>query len=202
MNIPQRIKQYLLNGFFVLIPISCSVLVVWWVVQLVDRSVAPLLAGIVGRDIPGMGLAFAFVIVLAAGILVSDALGQRLLELAEEGLMQVPGFRWVYQTIKQVADAFSPESQASYKKVVLVEYPRPGVWRLGFVTSEVSVKNGSGADEKVAVYVPTNHFYFGDIVLFKRTDVRITDLDVQKGIQACLSGGAALPPVLDAKPFA
>ena len=201
MNLPQRLKQYLINGFFVLVPISLSVLVVVWLVQFVDRSVSPLLKGLLGLDVPGLGLAAALVIILAVGFLVSDALGQRLLELVQDTIDKIPGLRWVYQTFKQVTDAFSPESQQSFKRVVLVEYPRPGVWRLGFVTNEAELEDERGPETRVVVYIPTNHFYFGDVALFRKADLRVTDMSVQQGIQTLFSAGAVLPPEIEAKPF-
>ena len=189
----QRTRQYLLSGFLVLIPIGLSVLVVGWIVGRVDRILAPALIAVLGRDIPGLGLLCTLAIVYAVGVLVSDRIGLRAVELVDAGLGRVPGVSWFYKTFKQVADAFSPESQAAFKGVVLVPYPRAGVLRLGFVTRQLHVASPESAEDWVAVYVPSNHVSVGDVALFRKADVHTTDLTVQQGIQSVLSAGAALP---------
>ncbi len=187
-----RLRRYLINGVVALVPLSLSILLVAWLVQKADRVVAPFLTALLGRDIPGLGLVFTFLTLLAVGIVVSDQVGQRMVQLVEWSILQVPGLGWIYRTFKQVAEAFSPESQESFMGVVLVPYPRADVWRLGFVTKEIV----AGGETLVAVYVPTNHFYIGDVALFKTSEVRPTGMTVQQAIQSTLSAGAALPEKL------
>ncbi|UPT73103.1 MAG: DUF502 domain-containing protein [Elusimicrobiota bacterium] len=191
----KTLKRYFVAGFFTLIPIGLSLAVVWWFVSLVDGSLAPVLDAALGWHLPGLGLAAALALILAVGALTSHVLGERLLEAAQEVLARIPVFKSVYGAIKQMTEAFSPTNKTSFKSVVVVEFPRPGVYSIGFVTSETSL---DGKD-LVCVYVPTNHVYVGDIVLVPREHVITTTLGVQAGIQIALSGGASLPATIHAQ---
>jgi len=193
-------RQYLLTGLFVTVPIGVSLLVVVWFITFVDQTAAPPLDAFLGVHIPGIGLLTAFLSVLAAGVLASHVVGQTLLELGERVILVVPGLNWLYRTIKQIVEVFSPENPAAFRRVVLVEHPKPGSYSLGFVTKELQVDLGDGrAQEMVSVYIPTNHFYLGDFVMFPVSAVHPTPLTVQQGIQCALSAGAAIPERLSAR---
>jgi len=99
--------------------------------------------------------------------------------------------------VKQLVDAFSPESKAvSFKRFVVVEYPRPGVYSFGFLTKECVIKTEKDGRETClkAVYIPTNLVYFGDICLFREENVFHTDITIEEGLRIILSGGIATPP--------
>ena len=193
----RRLQRTLLTGLFIVAPISLSFILLAWFIALVDGLLAPVI-GFIGRPVPGLGLLVAFGLVLTAGILGSNLVGQHLLEIAEDVLLKIPVFNWVYRTIKQLSEVFSPAGRANFKSVVLVEYPRPGVYSLGFVTRKVSLETGDGLRPMVCVYVPTNHMYIGDSILVPADKVLVTGLSQQDGIQAAMSAGAALPDVIRA----
>jgi len=196
----ERLRHYVLTGLFVTVPIGLTVLVIVWFVSFVDYTVAPILDTFVGRHIPGLGLLTAFVFVVATGWLADQVAGQTFLDYSERVMLRIPGFNWVYRTIKQIIDAFSPDNKVAFRRVVLVEYPRSGILSIGFVTKELETELEEGAVEKrVAVYIPTNHFYLGDYVLVRPDAVFETQMSVQQGIQCCLSAGAALPQRLTHK---
>jgi uncharacterized membrane protein len=192
------LKRTLVTGLFIVAPISLTFLLLAWFVSLVDGLIEPLIS-VIGRPVPGLGLVVAFLIVLMAGVLGSNIIGQQLLELTEEMLLKIPLFNWVYRTIKQLSEVFSPASKTSFKHVVLVEYPRPGCWSLGFVTNEFAVEGGKAPGALVSVYVPTNHMYVGDIVLVPPDQVHYTKLTQQEGVSAVISAGAALPKQLKSR---
>lgn len=193
-KIQARLKRYFISGFFTLIPIGLSLLVVWTFVSGVDRTLAPILDAALGFHLPGLGLIAAIILILAAGVLASHVVGERLLELAEHLLARIPVFKWVYGTIKQMTEAFSPANKASFKSVVFVEYPRPGVYSLGFATGETVLDLPDGKSANLtSVYVPTNHVYIGDLIFVPSERVIATHMGVQQGIQVMLSAGAVTP---------
>ena len=102
--------------------------------------------------------------------------------------MHVPFFSTVYSPVKQLLAAFSPDNEYGFKHVVLVRDATGGSV-LGFLTKEFKVD----AEAMVAVYVPTNHLYLGDIVIRRRDQVAFPDLSVEQGIRIFLTGGMALP---------
>lgn len=200
MKMRARLQRYFVTGFFTLVPFGMSALVAWWLVAFVDNALAPVVGAFTKRSIPGLGLAAAMLAVLAAGWLTSHVMGERLLEYLEELLLRVPVFKWFYGTAKQATEAFSPHKKDAFKSVVLVEYPRPGVYSMGFVTGETVAELPEGRRALSSVYVPTNHVYIGEIVLVPKERVIATNITVQQGIQAALAAGAGLPEHIKARP--
>lgn len=194
MKLAQFLKRYLIAGLLVVIPISLTFLVIGWFVSFIDGITAPLFARLFGHKIPGMGLISAVIALIVIGFITSYVPGQRFFNFWESIILRIPVLSWVYKTIKQIVDAFSPESNHSFKSVVIVEYPRQGSFSLGFVTKELALdRPESNGESFIAVYIPTNHVYLGDYVLFHKQDVIFTTLSVQEGIKCALSAGATLP---------
>ncbi|MBI5884079.1 MAG: DUF502 domain-containing protein [Elusimicrobia bacterium] len=188
----RRLKYTLISGLFIVGPLSLTFMLLAWFTAFVDRVVAPVI-GFVGRPLPGLGLVTALVVVLAAGMLGSHVVGQHILDFVEEVVLRVPVLNWLYRTIKQVSDIFSPSAKTQ-KQFVVVEYPRPGIYRFGFVTRELSVESPRLSGGFVTVFIPTNNLYIGDWVLVPKDSVFKTELTQQQGVQAALSAGASLPP--------
>lgn len=193
-----RFKRTLLTGLFVIGPFSLTFMLLAWFVGTVNRAVAPL-TDLIGYRVPGLGLAATLAIVLAAGALANNIAGQHVLDYFEELVLKIPVFNWLYRTIKQVADVFSPSKKAAFRRVVLVEYPRPEVYSLGFVTNELSLEKDGEGRPLACVFIPTNHMYIGDFILVPAARVIPTSLSLQDGIQCALSAGASLPAILKAE---
>jgi uncharacterized membrane protein len=139
-----------------------------------------------------VGLLGTVAVVLAVGAVATNVIGQRLLSRGERWLLMIPVFRTIYAPVKQLVVAFSPENEQGFKRVVMVEDPHRG-WVMGFLTKEFTVDRGAGAEPMMAVYVPTNHLYLGDIVLYPRDRALFPDLTVEEGIRIFLTGGMSLP---------
>jgi uncharacterized membrane protein len=107
-------------------------------------------------------------------------------------LTRVPVFKTIYSPVKQLVAAFSPDNEYGFKRVVMVEDERRGLV-MGFLTKEFTVDRGKGPEQLIAVYVPTNHLYLGDIVLYPRARAFYPDLTVEEGIRIFLTGGMSLP---------
>jgi len=188
------LKRYFLTGVFVLLPICASALIVTWLFNLLDSWTAPFTHHFFGRHIPGLGLVITFSIIFMTGLLSSNVLGRWVLGVLDHIFMDVPIFKTIYNTTKQVMQIFSPDSKNAFRSVVLVENPRTGSLSMGFVTHEMKLNLKGQDNTHLAIYVPSNHFYIGDIFLFQPEQVHATNLTVQQGIQSVISAGAALPP--------
>lgn len=189
-----RLKRYLVTGFLILAPISITIFLLYTFVSLVDRGLSPIVQALLGRYIPGLGLIVAALLMIVAGFLGSNIIGQHLLDALEEMLLRIPVFNWLYRTVKQLTELFSPAQKPKFQSVVMIEYPRPGVYSLGFVTKELEDSRDGKAKKLRCVYVPTNHLYIGDLVLVPAEKVLPTRLTLQEGVQTYLSAGATLPP--------
>jgi uncharacterized membrane protein len=112
--------------------------------------------------------------------------------------MKIPVFRTIYAPVKQLVAAFSPDNETGFKRVVMVDDPSRG-WVMGFLTKEFEVDRGRGPERLMAVYVPTNHLYLGDIVFYPRERAIFPDISVEEGVRIFLTGGMSLPGRIDGK---
>lgn len=188
----QWLRRSFIAGFFVTVPLFISVAALVWIFGVVDGLTTPLYDRLLGRRIPGLGIASTAAVILLVGAFTSNVIGRRILAAGERVLVHVPVFKTIYLPVKQLMGAFSPENQYGFKQVVMIEEPNGG-YKLGFLTKEFTVDRGDGPEALVAVYVPTNHLYLGDIVVCERDRATFPDLTVEEGIRIFLTGGMALP---------
>jgi uncharacterized membrane protein len=141
----------------------------------------------------GLGIASTVLVLVLVGAFARNVIGRRVPQRTESARLMVPVFRTIYAPVKQLIAAFSPDNESGFKRVVMVEDARRG-YVLGFLTREFTIDRGRGAETLLAVYVPTNHLYLGDIVICARDRAAFPDISVEDGIRIFLTGGMALPP--------
>jgi uncharacterized membrane protein len=190
------IKRTFLTGLVVVVPILITAFTLYWLFRVLDGFLSPIILQILGREIPGLGILCEIVIIFLVGVVATNVLGSRVLKWFQTLLMRAPVVKNIYPTIKQLVEAFHPSSSSSFKKVVLVEYPKVGTFAVGFLTSEVSLKGTAQAQRLVSVYLPTNNLYLGNVALFKEEDLIVTDFTIEEGLKIVLSGGTAFPPTI------
>jgi uncharacterized membrane protein len=192
------LRRRFVAGFFVTVPIALSVAALIWVFGLADALTSPMVERAFGRRIPGLGIVVTAAGILLVGFFAANVLGRRLLQGAEHYLLLVPLFRSIYAPVKQLVWAFNPQNASGFKRVVLVDEPQRGMV-LGFLTRELTVPDAAGVPEPwIAVYIPTNHLYLGDVLLYRQERVRYPDLSVEEGLRIFLTGGMALPTSISA----
>jgi len=191
----QWLRRNFIAGFFVMVPLFISVAALVWLFNLVDGFTTPLYDQLLGRRIPGLGTVTTLAVIVIVGAFARNVIGRRILLRTEEWLLKVPVFRTIYSPVRQLIAAFSPDNASGFKRVVMVEDPRRG-YALGFLTREFTVDRGRGPEELLAVYLPTNNLYLGDVVICERDRAVFPDLTVEEGIRILLTGGMALPPRL------
>src|SRR5580765_7282734 len=189
------LRRRFLTGFFVTVPLFISVAALVWIFGIVDGLTTPFYDRLLGRRIPGLGTLTTAAAIVLVGAFARNVIGRRVLQRGEAWLLRVPGFRTIYAPVKQLIVAFSPDNESGFKRVVMIEDPKRG-YVLGFLTREFTVNRGRGPEPLLAVYVPTNHLYLGDIVLCERERATFPDISVEDGIKIFLTGGMALPPRL------
>jgi uncharacterized membrane protein len=191
------LRRSFVTGLIVTVPLVVTVVALVWVVRLADYLTQGLDQQVFGYRVPGLGIAVTLVAVLSVGALASNVLGKRILQRGEGLLLHVPLFRTIYAPVKQLISAFSPENAAGFKKMVLVELEGRG-FVMGFLTKEFRVDRGSGLEPMIAVYVPTNHLYLGDVIVCPAAQATYPDLSVEEGIRVFLTGGMAIPGTIAA----
>jgi len=187
------LRRRFLTGFFVTVPLFITVAALVWIFGVVDGLTTPFYDRVLGRRIPGLGILSTAVAIMFVGVVATNVFGRRILTRGEEILLRVPVFKTIYSPLKQLIAAFSPDNESGFKRVVLVEHAERG-YTIGFLTKEFTVDRGKGREAMLAVYVPTNNLYLGDIVICARERALFPDITVQEGIRIFLTGGVALPP--------
>ena len=188
----QWLRRSFIAGLFVMVPLVASVIALVWVFRAVDSLTSGLTERLLGRYTPGLGIAITAIVVLGVGSLATNMFGRRVLQRGEALLLHVPVFKTVYAPLKQLMAAFSPGNETGFKRVALVQQSK-GRYALGFLTREFVVSHKDGQQELLAIYVPTNHLYLGDVVICPRDRVTFPDISVEQGIRIFLTGGVALP---------
>ena len=194
----QWLRRRFLTGLVVTVPLFITVVTLDWLFRFIDGVARPLSTNLFGREVPGMGVVTTAATILLAGVLATNVIGRRVLRRTESWLLSVPLFKTVYAPVKQLVAAFSPESETGFKRVVIVEDPRRGLV-LGFLTREFAIDRGGGPEAMVAVYVPTNHLYLGDVVVYPRRGAVFPDLSVEDAVRIFLTGGMALPSLISTR---
>ena len=187
------LRRRFLTGFFVTVPLFITVAAIVWIFGVVDGLTTPVYDRLLGRRIPGLGIVSTAVAIMLVGIIATNVFGRRILTRAQEILLHVPVFKTIYSPLKQLVAAFSPENESGFRRVVLIEHAARG-YSIGFLTREFTVDRGKGPEAMLAVYVPTNNLYLGDVVVCARERALFPDITVQEGIRIFLTGGVALPP--------
>ncbi len=193
-------RKYLIAGLLVWLPLGVTVLVIKLLVEIMDKTLLLLPLewrpeALLGFNLPGLGLVLSILVVFATGVVVANFLGHHLVAAWESLLSRIPLVRTIYTGVKQVAETIFSGSAQSFRKVILVEYPRRGMWCLGFQTGtglgEVQDRTG---EEVVAVFIPTTpNPTSGFVIMVPRTDVIEMEMDVDEGLKMIISMGVVVP---------
>jgi len=187
------LRRSFITGFFVTVPLVISVAAFIKIFDVVDGLTTPFYDGLIGHRIAGLGILSTAMAIVLVGAFARNVIGRRILQRTEGWLLRVPVFRTIYAPVRQLIAAFSPDNESGFKRVVMIEDARKG-YALGFLTREFTVDRGQGPEALIAVFVPTNHLYLGDVVICARDRAMFPDISVEDGIRIFLTGGMALPP--------
>jgi uncharacterized membrane protein len=194
------LRRYLVAGLLVWVPLGVTVLIVKFLVDLMDSSLLLLpLAyrpeSLIGFKVPGLGVVLTFVVVFGTGMVVANIFGRRLVRIWESLLARIPLVRSIYAAVKQVLETVFSSSGQSFRKVVLIEYPRRDVWTVGFLTGDCAREiQASTARSLVSVFVPTApNPTSGFFLMVPREDVTELAMSVESGLKLIISAGVVLP---------
>ena len=188
----QWIRRNFIAGFFLTVPLVISVAALIWIFRAIDNLVRPVYDAWLPFQIPGLGFLTTVLVLLFIGTIATNVIGKRILQRAEYYLTLVPVFRTIYAPVKQLVVAFSPDNEYGFKRMALVEDASHG-FKLGFLTKEFTIDRGHGPETLLAVYVPTNHLYLGDVIITAPDKVIFPEISVEQGLRIFLTGGMALP---------
>ena len=193
------LRRWFLAGLLVTGPIVVTGYIVWLVVDIIDSQVVRLLPAHLDPhqylDVPGLGLIIAVVAVMLIGAATTGFIGRALIRMGESIVNSLPVVRSVYGAIKQIMETVMATQSDAFREVVLIEYPRRGIWAIGFVTSPTKgeVQNMS-SENLINVFVPTTPNPTSGFLLFFPRDEAITlDMGVEEAVKMVISGGIVTP---------
>ncbi|TNE88325.1 MAG: DUF502 domain-containing protein [Deltaproteobacteria bacterium] len=188
-----------LAGILVVVPLGATIWVLTFVMGILESTVRLLPDGIqpevlIGRPIPGLGILLTLTTVMLAGTLTRSFFGRRVIEFYEAMLGRVPIVSSVYQGVKQLTEALFSGSEGQFRQVVLVEWPRRGVYAIAFHTGEAFLSADDPDEELVNVFLPTTpNPTSGFYLMLPRSEIRPLDLTVEEAFKLIMSAGIVAP---------
>ena len=196
----KRLRRYLVAGLLVWMPLGVTYVLVRFLVGLMDRSIAYLPYKFqpeswYGQAIPGLGVILTIIVILVTGILVANFVGRKVVSGWESLLERIPFVRSIYSAAKNFAEIVFSDSGNAFNKVLLVEYPRKGLYTLTFQTAtEVGEIQGRTGLDVIACFVPTTpNPTSGFIIIVPKKDVIELDMEVEEAVKLVMSLGVVVP---------
>ncbi|AWU93932.1 DUF502 domain-containing protein [Azospirillum ramasamyi] len=199
-----RLRAYFLAGILVTAPIAITAYIAWWFVSLIDGHIRPLIPSAYNPDnylpfsIPGIGVLVVIVVVTLIGAFAAGYVGRLVLGVSEGVVGRMPVVRSVYGAVKQIFETVLAKKSNAFREVVMIQYPRPGVWSLGFITGsahpEVQLQLAGQGEDIVNVFIPCAPPTAGYLAMVPRREVTALNMSVEDGLKLVMSGGIVVPP--------
>jgi uncharacterized membrane protein len=197
-----RIRRYFLAGFLVTAPLGITVLIAWWIINFIDEWVTPLIPTKYNPEtylpfsLPGLGLLILFIALTLIGALTAGLMGRWVVRTGEQILNRMPVVRSVYSAFKQIFETILAQQSNAFREAVLIEYPRRGIWAIGFITGTTKGEVQSlTLEETVNIFLPTTPNPTSGFLLFvPREEVVPLDMSVEEAVKMVISGGIVTPP--------
>ncbi len=198
-----RLRASFLTGIVVIAPVWLTIWLIWSVVGWIDSAVLPLIpqrfqpSEYVGVNLRGVGVVIFLLFTIIVGWIAKGILGRSLIQLAESLVDRMPVVRSVYSGIKQISETVFAQTERSFEKACLIQYPRRGIWAIGFVSTtargEVSQRAETGG-ELLSVFVPTTpNPTSGFLLFFPAEDVILLDMSIEDAAKLVISAGLVYP---------
>lgn len=195
-----KIKRHIAAGLLVWVPLVVTFFSLRFVINVMDKTLllipAPLRPdNLLGFHIPGLGVILTFTLLLLTGSLAANILGRRFLDAWERFLARIPLVSWVYSGVKKVAETLLSPNGQSFRKVLLLEYPRKGLWSLAFQTaSALDEVQARTEKEVICVFVPTTpNPTSGFILMVPRDEAIELEMSVDEALRMIISLGVVVP---------
>ncbi len=201
-SLSARLRAYFFAGVLVTAPLAITFWLVWQVISWIDRSIKPLIPAQYNPEtylpfsVPGIGLIVSLVFLTLVGAFAAGVVGRLVVRMSERILARMPVVRSIYSATKQIFETVLAQSSRAFRDVVLVEYPRRGVWTIAFITGPTVGEIQARSDEElVNIFVPTTPNPTSGFLLFvPKRDLIPLSMSVEEGIKMVVSGGIVTPP--------
>jgi uncharacterized membrane protein len=183
----RHLRNKLLLGILVLVPLIATVLILVWAFNSVDNILQPIIRSTWGINFPGIGVAIVIVLAYISGIIASSLLGRKIISFIESYLDRLPVFGQLYRGIRQIIRSFSEPRETGFMQVVFIEYPRKGIHSLGFITNEL---RDSSEEKFYTVFVPTSpNPTSGFLEVVREEEIIRANISVDEATRVVVSAG-------------
>ncbi len=189
-------KKIFTTGLLTILPLVITIYVFYLIFNFLDNLIGDLIEAVFSYRIPGIGFAAGLLLILLIGFIASNIIGSRLIGFSDKLLQRLPLARGIYTSARQIIDAFTVQGKNAFQKVVLLEYPRKGLYVLGFVTgsSKGEIQDKTHADT-LNIFIPTTpNPTSGMLILAPRQEVIELNMTIEEGMKVIISGGLFSPP--------
>jgi uncharacterized membrane protein len=193
-EVKKTIKTRFISGVLVIVPLFVAIAVLKFVIETIDNFLKPYLVQLLGKEyaFPFIGLLLTLILIILAGIITTNVFGQRLLRIWEQALLRIPLFKTVYSASKQLVEGFAVPEKRTFEKVVLIEYPRKGVYALGFLVNRFRINMDGIEKELLSVFIPSTPTPFTGVpILLPPEDVILLNMSIEDGIKFSVSGSVS-----------
>jgi uncharacterized membrane protein len=196
----KKLKQIFLTGLAVTIPIGLTLYILFFLIDIMDGLLKVIPTKyhpdtLLGIHIPGLGIIVTLVLIFVSGLITTSYVGYKIVRSGEDLVSRIPFVRSIYKAIKQISDNMFMDQRSSFKKVVLLEFPRKGIYTIGFVTGmpgwEVQKKTGQNS---ISVFVPTTpNPTSGYLLIVPEEELIQIDMSVEEALTFIISVGIITP---------
>ena len=192
MSLITKIRNYFITGLVIVLPIVLTIYIIWVMYDFLESHLRPIYQELFGFYIPGSAIVLTFLIILGTGIFAKVTIGEKIILTFEKYLAKVPFINDIYLTIKQASSILFLK-KSEFKRVVLVEFPRRGIYVIGLTTAEAikEIKEKIG-EELVHVFIPTTPIpTSGYLIIARKEELIPLDISVEEALKLIITGGFA-----------
>ena len=195
------IRREFISGVLVVVPVILTYIVLRFLFEAIDGVLGPFIVDVFGYYVPGLGLVTTLLLILLAGFFARSFVGHQILKLGDRLLRRTPVIRPIYTAAKQLLEAMASTSDSTFKEVGLIEYPRVGVYALGFLSRRIELDVKGVRKIYWSVFVASTPTpVSGMVVIVPEEDVIRVDMTIEEGVKFLVSGGVASPALIKRKP--
>jgi uncharacterized membrane protein len=206
-NITKRIRGNFFTGVVVLIPLVLTAFIIWKMFMFLDGILGGIAHDLIGLDaeyirVPGVGIISLILITIGTGMVARNYVGRKIVNFGDKIVERIPLINRVYSAIKQISQAFLASKREVFQKAVLFEYPRKGLYSIGFYTQDTrGIVQNSIDHDVVSVFLPTTPNPTSGFLLFvPKSEIKELDLSIEEALKLIISGGAIVPRTNTDKP--
>ena len=192
-SVIKHFKTYIIRGVIAIIPLSLTGTIVYIIYISIDQKFLILVKRIIGISFPGMGIGILLIILYITGFISTWVIGKQILNLLEKSMSKIPIINTTYQIGKQLSSTLSLPERQVFKRVVLVDFLKPGIWTVGFVTGEV-IDRQNNNEKLLKVFIPTPpNPTSGTMVIVRETETRDPGWTIEQALRSVISAGIIGP---------